>query len=306
MDIIQEQITLDVRLLSYYSICAILVPITILICDHMATLTEEIVFIWCRPKSLSSALFLLNRYVALLANIYILIGNFLHASAESCPTFVLSQQALVFLQAFIICLILTLRIYALYGRSKLLLALLVIIIFVFVGGAFVSTVMFGRYPGTVVTILPGGACYTTFTTEKTIVAGLGMTWVVLFLYELLIFVLTVTRIFKIRRLLRLSLTRSRRNIISVMFQDGVMYFGVMTLFNIPNILTYYCGSGTIMGWLSTFTSCISVTLISRLMLNLHKSIDAGILSAPTQDDDNCLPVLTTRLDIQSTNSSHYW
>lgn len=51
---------------------------------------------------------------------------------------------------------------------------------------------------------------------------------------------------------------------------------------------------------------MSVTLISRLMLNLHKSVDAGILSAPTGDDDDGLLVLTTGLDVQSTNSSHYW
>lgn len=125
-------------------------------------------------------------------------------------------------------------------------------------------------------------------------------------YEWIIFVFTVSRIFKIRGLLRLSLTKSRRNIIAVMFQDGAMYLGAMTLFNIPNILTYYCGSALIRGSLSTFTSCISVTLISRLMLNLHKSIDAGIFSASNRDDDDGLPVLTTRVDIQCTNSSHYW
>ncbi|KAG2160217.1 uncharacterized protein EDB93DRAFT_1114116 [Suillus bovinus] len=300
-------IQVTARLLSY-SNYTMLVPNVILIYDHMATLTEEIVFIWCRPKALSSALFLLNRYVALLANAYALIGNFLPASAEvlhfiihvftwqahdfflqSCPTYTLSQQVLVFFQAFIIC------------RDKRLLALLIIIILAFVGGASVSTEAFGRYPSTV-TILPGGYCYQTYTAESLMpwlysVAGLGIPWVALFFYELLIFVLTVTRIFKIRRLLRLSLMRSRRNIISVMFQDGE----VMTLFNIPNILTYY---DIIMGSLSTFTSCMSVTLISRLMLNLHKSIDAGILSTPTQDDD--FPVLNTIIDLQSTNSSHYW
>ncbi|KAG1889222.1 hypothetical protein F4604DRAFT_829708 [Suillus subluteus] len=120
------------------------------------------------------------------------------------------------------------------------------------------------------------------------------------------FVSELHGIFKIRGLLRLSLTRSRRNIFDVMFRDGAMYFGVMTLLNIPNILTYYYGSDITRGSLSTFTSCISVTLISRLMLNLHKSFDGDIFSAPTRDDDDGPPILTTRLDIQSTNSSHYW
>lgn len=290
-----EQTTLR---LTYYSI---LVPNTILIYDHMATLTEEISFIWCRPKMLSAALFLINRYIALLGNIYGLIGYFLPDSIESCPTYILSRQVLVFLQAFIVCLILALRTYALYGRSKRVLALMVFIILAFVGGASADT--FGLYPRTVIN-LPLGYCYQVYTAETTI--RLGVTWVALSVYEWIIFVFTVSRIFKIRGLLRLSLTKSRRNIIAVMFQDGAMYLGAMTLFNIPNILTYYCGSALIRGSLSTFTSCISVTLISRLMLNLHKSIDAGIFSASNRDDDDGLPVLTTRVDIQCTNSSHYW
>jgi len=42
----------------------------------MATFTEEIIFIWYRPKALSAMLFLLNRYVALFGNIYALLINF--------------------------------------------------------------------------------------------------------------------------------------------------------------------------------------------------------------------------------------
>ncbi|KAG2142631.1 hypothetical protein BD769DRAFT_1086689 [Suillus cothurnatus] len=61
---------------------AILVPNVILIYDHMATLTEEISCIWCCPKVLSAVLFLLNRYVALLGNVYGLIGDFLPVSVE--------------------------------------------------------------------------------------------------------------------------------------------------------------------------------------------------------------------------------
>ncbi|KAG1777304.1 hypothetical protein EV702DRAFT_271533 [Suillus placidus] len=280
MDIIQAQ---QLLILSYY---AILVPNTILIYDHMVTLAEEISSIWCRPKALSALLFLLNRYVALLGNVYGLIGNFLPTSVELSDIHAIETSARFFT--------------SMYRLRKRLLAFLVVIILAFVGGA--STETFGHYP-TTVTDLPGG-CYQTYTAEATF--RLGVAWVALSVYELLIFVLTVSKIFKIRGLLRLSLIRSRRNIVVVMFQDGAMYFGAMTLFNIPNILTYYCGPDVTRGTLSTFTSCMSVILISRLMLNLHKSIDAGILSSPTQDDVDDLPILTTRLEVQSTNSSHYW
>ncbi|KAG1815014.1 uncharacterized protein BJ212DRAFT_1358835 [Suillus subaureus] len=86
-----------------------------------------------------------------------------------------------------------------------------------------------------------------------------------------------------------------------MFHDGAMYFGAMTLCNVPNILSYYFGSEIVRGslGLATLTGCISATLISRLILNLHKSIDSGIFSVPVHDDVHCLSVLTTEISVQS-------
>ncbi|KAG2110613.1 uncharacterized protein F5147DRAFT_689325 [Suillus discolor] len=147
-------------------------------------------------------------------------------------------------------------------------------------------------------VVPGLNCLDSYAKKIAVSPGLG--WVTLLVYELLIFVLTVRRICKIRGL---SLAISRRHMLDIMFQDGAMYFAVMTLFNLLNILTYYCGSNTTRGSLATFTSCISVTLVSRLMLNLHKSVDTGILTTPVQDDDYDSTVLTTRINVQSTISS---
>ncbi|KAG2743164.1 hypothetical protein P692DRAFT_20838697 [Suillus brevipes Sb2] len=55
---------------------------SILVYDHVATLPEEIAFIWRRPKALSGMLFLLNRYFALLANISTLAVAFVPVSDE--------------------------------------------------------------------------------------------------------------------------------------------------------------------------------------------------------------------------------
>jgi hypothetical protein len=152
-------------------------------------------------------------------------------------------------------------------------------------------------------ILPVIGCYEVYTAKTA--ARIGLAWVALFVFDLLIFVLTVYKICKTRGLPRLSLM-TRRNIIDIIFQDGAMYFGAMALINIPNILTFYSSSVAIRGSLSNFTTCLSVTLISRLMLNLHKSTHSGIFSTIVRDDDYCLDVLTTRVDVQSAISSHYW
>lgn len=277
-----------------FKLYAVLVADSILIHDHMATITDEITFIWCRPKALSAMLFFVNRYVALLGNVYMLYVYLMPISDESCRSYLASRELLFFFQQILVCLILTLRTYALYCRSKRLLAWMIIIVFS-LGGVTAGT--FGLHSN----IVPGFNCFESYSEEIAISPGLG--WVTLLAYELLIFVLTVYRICKTRGL---SLAMSRRNILDIIFQDGAMYFAVMTLFNIPNILTYYCGSNTTRGSLATFTSCMSVTLISRLMLNLHKSVDAGIFSNPVRDDDyDSAAVLTTRVNVQSAISSSY-
>ncbi|KAG2362081.1 hypothetical protein BDR07DRAFT_1407916, partial [Suillus spraguei] len=125
----------------------------------------------------------------------------------------------------------------------------------------------------------------------------------LFTFELFIFILTVDRICKTRGLLRLS-PFTGSNIIDIIFHDGVMYFGAMTLIGIPNILTYFSSSVVIRGSLATFTGIMSATLISRLVLNLHESTDNGILSTTVVEDNATFALLTSRVNVQSTISSH--
>ncbi|KAG1750889.1 hypothetical protein EDB19DRAFT_1677502 [Suillus lakei] len=131
------------------------------------------------------------------------------------------------------------RTYALYGGNKRLLTWMTIILFALAGAAAAGTI--GQYSGDT-SILPGVGCNETYTSA--IAARIGLSWLAEFVFELLIFILTVYRICKIRGLLRLSLV-TRRNIIDIIFHDGAMYFGAMALSNIPNILTYYSGSVSI-------------------------------------------------------------
>ncbi|KAG1808204.1 uncharacterized protein BJ212DRAFT_665086 [Suillus subaureus] len=226
---------------------------SILIYDHVMTLPEEIVLIWRRPKGLFAMLFLLNRYLALLGiicsmvmqpflvsdEVLYFVMHVLNVWAHNfflCSKYTISRQLDIFFQAIIICIIMAMRIYALYGCNQHLLTWMAIIIIALVGVA--CAVTFAQVSGDAA-ILPRIGCYEVYTTETA--ARIGLAWVALFVFDLLIFVLTVYKIYKIRGLPRLSLI-TRRNVIDVIFQDGVMYFGAIALINIPNILTYYSGS----------------------------------------------------------------
>ncbi|KAG1730318.1 hypothetical protein EDB19DRAFT_2027506 [Suillus lakei] len=267
----------------------ILMANSILMYDHMVTLTEEIAFIWRRPKALSAMSFLVNRYVAMFGNIYGLFVDFMPISNELFEIHAI-QTAVHFSSTI-------------HRLRKWLLTWITIICLALAGGACAGS--FGHYTKNETTT-PGGHCFELYTAEAYVIifailyARFGLAWLAIFAFELLIFVLTVHRTCKTRGLLRLRLV-TRRNILDLILQDGAMYFGTMTLCNIPNIMMYYSRSGDLRGslGLATFTSCMSVTLMSRLMLNLHKSIDCGIFSTPTRDEYHNLAVLTTGINVQS-------
>ncbi|KAG2048500.1 hypothetical protein BDR06DRAFT_775529 [Suillus hirtellus] len=186
-----------------FKLYTILVANSVLIYDHMATITDEITFIWCRPKALSAILFLINRYVALLGNVCMLsmyllpimshevlwfryartqlAGSHL-LSAEvstlvlsmccfsqqrpSCRTYFTSKDLLFFFQQIFVCFILTLRTYALYCRNKRLLTLMIIIVCALAG---VTVGTFGLRSSAVV---PGLNCLDSYAKYIAVSPGL--------------------------------------------------------------------------------------------------------------------------------------
>ncbi|KAJ7899311.1 hypothetical protein B0H14DRAFT_3424134 [Mycena olivaceomarginata] len=73
----------------------------------------------------------------------------------------------------------------------------------------------------------------------------------------------------------------------IMLRDGVMYFSVVCLVNLANILMYYFGDFATAGSLGWPTASISVVMITRVMLHLH--------AAAVQADNQLYSSSTTRL-----------
>ncbi|KAF8206848.1 hypothetical protein K438DRAFT_449151 [Mycena galopus ATCC 62051] len=104
---------------------------------------------------------------------------------------------------------------------------------------------------------------------------LSASWVALFLFDATILALTLLK------------TRSTRLLLGggeeiplhmLIMRDGAMYFAAMAFANLANIITYYLAGPLIRGSLSTFANCVSLSMMSRLMLNLHAKANTGILS----------------------------
>ncbi|KAF4616819.1 hypothetical protein D9613_008367 [Agrocybe pediades] len=229
--------------------------------DHFVTVGQEIEYLWKRPKRHSSYWFFANRYVAFFGNIAVTVLGFTDLYSQRCVGKSTNE--------ILVCVLLTLRIYALYGCSKRILTYMV------GSGAILIAVscwaLFGQKSAPSET---GGGCHVGLSTGTAI--RLAGAWEALFVYDSIIFGLTVFKTWNARR--DHSITGISIPIITLILRDGAIYFAVMALCNLANILTFYFAGPFLRGSLSTFASTISVTTMSRLMLNLHETADDGLFS----------------------------
>ncbi|KAI1798048.1 hypothetical protein LXA43DRAFT_1106377 [Ganoderma leucocontextum] len=237
-----------------------LVGVVILYYDFILTFGEEYWSIWKNRKTVASTLFLLNRYLPIFADVAVNVGNFYEFPAEavspfqslflaSCRHYAFFRQVLLIFNQVVVCYILFLRTFALYGRDWR------------VGGSILgfSAILFGISVWAVIGQQEGvelrGGCHTA--ADRTAVA-----WESLFLFDCTVFSLTLFKTFRERR--RNPVTSGRHDIVSLVMRDGA----VMASANLANTITFY---PLLRGCLSTAASSISITMMSRLMLNLHAS-----------------------------------
>lgn len=97
-----------------------LVAFTLVLFDHMLTLSDEIKYVWKRPKSFVLWLFLAIRYYAIAALIVVSIGYFSPLiSGQRCLHWSLFLPLGVTVPLSIgPSTLLSIRVYAMYGRSK--------------------------------------------------------------------------------------------------------------------------------------------------------------------------------------------
>ncbi|KAF9252457.1 hypothetical protein L218DRAFT_711440 [Marasmius fiardii PR-910] len=145
-------------------------------------------------------------------------------------------------------------------------------------------------------VLAGVACYVEFGQdnspssistgchlqfERITAIRLAAAWEALFIYDTILFGLTIYKTWRERPRGRIGVSDGRMYmpLLTLVLRDGAVYYAVMALANFVNIMTFYFAGPFLRGSLSTFSSCIAATMMSRLMLNLHRSApDEGIMS----------------------------
>ncbi|KAF8874538.1 hypothetical protein BD779DRAFT_251819 [Infundibulicybe gibba] len=127
----------------------------------------------------------------------------------------------------------TLRVYALYGRSSRVLGgMVIILVFLVVLGCwklFASQESGAIAPQTL-------GCQGAPSRDTSM--RLAVAWESMFAYDSMIFVLTLAKTWREGRKIKISGTR-QLPMITLLLRDGAIYFAVTALANLANILTFY-------------------------------------------------------------------
>ncbi|PPR05491.1 hypothetical protein CVT26_009058 [Gymnopilus dilepis] len=222
--------------------------------DHLITAGDEIDHLWKKPSNRSALWFLVNRYLAFSGNIAVTVLGFSNLSTE-LPKIQHFPAASLGIESG--CIMLTLRVYALYECSLQILAFLIVCASIVIAVSCWSLFAQKGAPS------DQAGCHIGISLETN--SDLASAWEGLFFYDTVIFVLTLLKTWKSRR--DQAVTGITIPLISLIQRDGM------------HISPFLRGS------LSTFSSSMSVTMMSRLMLNLHQTADRGIYSTRATSSD---------------------
>ncbi|KIK52286.1 hypothetical protein GYMLUDRAFT_969671 [Collybiopsis luxurians FD-317 M1] len=169
----------------------------------------------------------------------------------------------------IVTAIFALRVYALYGQRKII---LVIFMTVAILGTATSIILtfFSQDPSTP----PDQGCHLFLSSADASKVAIG--WEGLLIVDSLLFSLTLRKAYQICR--ENGTVWIGKSLLFVFFRDGSIYFLIMTLCNVANIISLHI-PGPLQGNLSAFVGCLSVILMSRMILNLHEAAETGIYTS---------------------------
>jgi len=252
----------------HYTYYLWLISFTILYYDYFLTLSWEVDRVWkTSGLSWATAFFYFNRYVCLLGHIPVIFEYFWSTSNprkhEICHDLHNFHQFLAVAIQVVVACMLVMRVYALYGGSRFVLFLYIFVIAVAsIITAWSLAVGYRIEPQRDVDLPVGcGPNMTHFFAVRCAIA-----WGSMLVFDIIAFSMTVYKSVKLPRL-------KGTNLVSILFRDGAIYFGVIAASNLANILTFLLGSAFTRGILTTFTNIISSVMISRLVLNLrHPSL----------------------------------
>ncbi|KAI8972586.1 hypothetical protein BD414DRAFT_540227 [Trametes punicea] len=261
------------------------IAFTLLYYDFVLTFRQEVERYWSGTLSWPSFLFFLNRYMSIMSHIPVIV-EFFGIIPESRIAFQQYHRVISMVIQAVVAALLLLRTYALYGRDRRILKLLLAIVGV---GAIISVWVIikghGAQRPTVMQVqgISQAGCDLTLSQEEYVHTSrasrkvvnfltialpprrgseLAIAWSAILVFDGTVVVLTLLQALKVGRAWRGGYYR-------VMLRDGTIYFGVLFVCYLSNILAYAVAEPVHKGVSTSITNVMSTTLIARLMLNIR-------------------------------------
>ncbi|KAH8804110.1 hypothetical protein DL96DRAFT_1718214 [Flagelloscypha sp. PMI_526] len=189
----------------------------------------------------------------------------------------------------IVAVILMSRVYAIWSRNRKILLTFCIL---FASGIGIVSWSMATSPHSDQSAEPKVSCLHPGV-SKEVAIHLAIDWEFMFLCDLVVFVLTLVKSYQGMKYVSGLEIIGYIPLLSVMMRDGTLYFlsvefllflyavekkltdhgtRAIAVVNAANVGVFYLSSSQLRGSMSTFASSISVTLASRIMLNLHASL----------------------------------
>ncbi|KAJ7734073.1 hypothetical protein B0H16DRAFT_155595 [Mycena metata] len=242
----------------------ILVPFTVLVYEYLLTLEREVSMFWGIRLTWASFFFYLNRYTSLFGTLPILIQYYSTTTDPRkqpvCRILRGYHQYFALLSQVVVAAMLIMRTFALYQRSKPIMAFMLVVTF----GVFVSALVILFSGNDIDTLAPNIAAFgCPEGTSRAKSLRLAGAWSGMLVFDIMIFFLTLARAFKMNAAAR------RGDLLTLLVRDGSIYFGLIVLINACNIGTYTMSGPFLRGGATTVTNAASSVMISRLMFNIR-------------------------------------
>ncbi|KAF5325332.1 hypothetical protein D9619_009946 [Psilocybe cf. subviscida] len=242
--------------------------------DYLLTLPDEVEKIWMAPFTFASLLFYINRYVTH-AQFIILQVEYHEKNwpialkhLQVCDHYVKFAGACAMSLVAIAQIIMILRVYALYRRSKRVLGLLITMLC-----AQMVVIGFGLNTGVRVHLPPGfPGCVLTGSNN-----WFATLWAAPLCTDSVIFAMTVWRSVGYRK------KYGRFKTIDMILRDGSVYFLVIFSVNLMNCLIYLFAPSDLRALGARFSQTLTSILISRLQLNLRQIGNPSYIGPGTQE-----------------------
>ncbi|ETW76080.1 hypothetical protein HETIRDRAFT_446792 [Heterobasidion irregulare TC 32-1] len=204
-----------------------LLPV-VLYYDHIITLSMEIARIWSRPLSKPALWFFLNRYLPFFGHIVVVVFILGGVTPDdtSCQAYVLFHQFMLIFNQVVVAVLLILRTYAFYGKSRSILAALSLILLAAIILACWTSITHNI--SIVVSGNPIRGCHSGLSYESGVYIAIA--WEAQAVFDVVVFALTLYKSYQHQRDLECSLGSKEAGsgkvgLVELFIRDGAVYFG---------------------------------------------------------------------------------